>query len=275
MALELNLTKNTNTAIEGTFGKYYPRVEYKDTIDIKKLAKHMSEHTTSFSKGEILGMLTDMVSCIKELVLLGNVVKIDDLGLFKASVDGNGLTLKEGVKVSAGQGKQRTDEELAENVAVQQFAVNSVKLIMQATGETTMGSMSQDATLKFTSKAKQLIATIAGGGSVSEDGGDNGGGDGSPAAPQISGTSPFESSTEVTISSSTSGAQIYYTVDGSQPTQESSLYSSPLTISATTTVKAIAVKDNVESDVVSETFTKSAGSEPPAGGDDNVIPGEG
>ena len=29
MALELNLTKNTNDSLQGTFGKYYPRVEYK------------------------------------------------------------------------------------------------------------------------------------------------------------------------------------------------------------------------------------------------------
>ena len=38
MALELNLTKNTNTAIEGTFGKYYPRVEYKGTMNTLELA---------------------------------------------------------------------------------------------------------------------------------------------------------------------------------------------------------------------------------------------
>ena len=53
MALELNLTKNTNDSLQGTFGKYYPRVEYKGTIGTLELAKHMSAHTTSFSKGEI------------------------------------------------------------------------------------------------------------------------------------------------------------------------------------------------------------------------------
>ena len=35
MALELNLTKNTNEQLEGTLGKYYARVEYKGTIGIK------------------------------------------------------------------------------------------------------------------------------------------------------------------------------------------------------------------------------------------------
>jgi cobalamin biosynthesis protein CobT len=51
------------------------------------------------------------VDCIKELALLGYVVKIDDLGLFKGSVDANGLTLDKGAKITAGRGAQRSDEE--------------------------------------------------------------------------------------------------------------------------------------------------------------------
>ena len=48
-ALELNLTLNTNDSIEGVKGKYYPRVEYKGTMSTLQLAKHMAEHTTSFT----------------------------------------------------------------------------------------------------------------------------------------------------------------------------------------------------------------------------------
>ena len=168
MALELNLSKNTNETIQGTFGKYYPRVEYKGTMNTLELAKHMAGHTTSFSKGEINGMLTDLVSCIKELCLLGYVVKIDDLGLFKCSVEGNGLTLVSGAKVSAGVGQQRKDEELQANPALQQFAVSNVKLIMQATGETTMDQMTRESSTSFTSKTKQLIKSLTG--SDAEDG---------------------------------------------------------------------------------------------------------
>ncbi len=169
MALELNLTKNTNDAIQGVKGKYFARVEYKGTISTSQLAKHMSEHTTSFSKGEILGMLTDMVSCIKELALLGYVIKIDDLGLFKCSVESNGLTLKKDAKVSAGVGIQRKDEELAENIALQQFAIGNVKLIMQATGETTMDEMTRAASTTFTSKTKALVKSLTG--NEADDGG--------------------------------------------------------------------------------------------------------
>ena len=162
MALELNLTKNTNDAIQGTLGKYYARVEYKGTMGLRDLASHMHHHNTAFSKGIITGVLNDMVDCIKELALLGYVVKIDDLGLFKVSVDANGLTLEQGAKVSAGRGAQRTEEELRENIAAQQFAVGAVKFIMQATGETTIEKMNRDASLAFTSKTKALVKSLTG-----------------------------------------------------------------------------------------------------------------
>jgi hypothetical protein len=162
MALELNLTKNTNDAIQGTLGKYYARVEYKGTMGLRDLATHMHHHNTAFSKGIITGVLNDMVDCIKELALLGYVVKIDDLGLFKATVESNGLTLEQGAKITAGRGTQRTDEELAANIAVQQFAVGAVKLIMQASGETTIENMNRDASLAFTSKTKALVKSLTG-----------------------------------------------------------------------------------------------------------------
>ena len=174
MALELNLTKNTNDAIQGTLGKYYARVEYKGTIGLRDLANHMHHHNTAFSKGIIIGVLGDMVDCIKELALLGYVVKIDDLGLFKASVDANGLTLEQGAKITAGRGAQRSEEELTANIALQQFAVGAVKLIMQATGETTIENMNRDASLAFTSKTKAMIKSLTGSESTDENDGSNG-----------------------------------------------------------------------------------------------------
>ena len=82
------------------------------------------------------------------------------------------------------------------------------------------------------------------------------------AAPTISGTTPFAETTSVTMSGP-AGASIYYTVDGSTPTTSSTQYSAAFTLSDTTTVKAIAMKDGVSSSVASRTFTKGA-----AGGGD-------
>ena len=189
--LELNITKNTNENLVGNGftvnGKYYARAEVKKTYDMKDLAKHMHQHNAAFSAGLIVGVLTDMVTCIKELALEGNVVKIADLGLFKASVEANALNLSPGARISAGKGAQRLDSELTADITKQQFAVKAVKLIMQATGETTKDDMTDEAELTFTKAAKETIKSLTGNesgtssnpsqGGENQGGGGTGGGD--------------------------------------------------------------------------------------------------
>ena len=79
------------------------------------------------------------------------------------------------------------------------------------------------------------------------------------AAPVISGSTPFAESTTASIICSTAGATIHYTVDGSTPTAASPAYTEALTLTATTTVKAVAVKDGESSTVTTKTFMKSNG----------------
>lgn len=98
------------------------------------------------------------------------------------------------------------------------------------------------------------------GGNGSSTGSDTGGGSQTVtvAQPQFSGETQFTESTQVSMSAE-SGAEIRYTTDGSTPTASSSLYSAPITLTDTTTVKAIAIKDGVSSAVTSRVYTKSAG----------------
>ena len=66
----------------------------------------------------------------------------------------------------------------------------------------------------------------------------------------------YDAVQNVTIDCSTVGATIHYTTDGSAPTASSATYSSAIEVSATTTIKAIAVKDGMsDSDVASATYT--------------------
>ncbi|MBP5562230.1 MAG: chitobiase/beta-hexosaminidase C-terminal domain-containing protein [Muribaculaceae bacterium] len=74
------------------------------------------------------------------------------------------------------------------------------------------------------------------------------------ATPVISGVTPFAGSTEVTITVATEGAAIYYTLDGSDPTAGSTPYEAPFTLTETTTVKAIAILDTVQSGVATMNF---------------------
>ena len=100
------------------------------------------------------------------------------------------------------------------------------------------------------------------GGSGSITPGGNGGSSSSEtqtlAAPVISGETPFAESTTVSMSGP-DGAEIRYTTDGSTPTAESTLYSEAITLSDTTTVKAIAIKDGNSSQVSTKEFSKSDG----------------
>ncbi len=76
------------------------------------------------------------------------------------------------------------------------------------------------------------------------------------ATPSISGDTPFDTNTSVTITCSTDGASIYYTTDGETPTASSTLYTGAFSLDSTTTVKAIAVKAGCNnSSVASKKFT--------------------
>ena len=70
-----------------SFGKWFARaVTIGKTINVEELAKHMSEHNTPYSKGAIKGVLTDMIGCIRELMLEGRAVKLDGLAIFSAGI---------------------------------------------------------------------------------------------------------------------------------------------------------------------------------------------
>ena len=75
-----------------------------------------------------------------------------------------------------------------------------------------------------------------------------------PTATPVGGN--YTSAQAVTLTTTTEGAAIHYTLDGTDPTASSPLYSSAITISETTTLKAIAVKSGMtNSEILTETYT--------------------
>ena len=75
------------------------------------------------------------------------------------------------------------------------------------------------------------------------------------ATPTIEGTTPFFGTTTVTLGCTTTDAKVYYTLDGTEPTKESTEYTAPFTLDATTTVKAIAYNGDASSTVATKEFT--------------------
>ena len=66
----------------------------------------------------------------------------------------------------------------------------------------------------------------------------------------------FVNSVDAKITCATEGATIYYTTDGTDPTDDSSVYSAPFNVTETTTIKAVAYKDGEHSSVATATYTK-------------------
>ena len=154
--IELYISQNKNTASEA-YGKYYPRVSYKQTMGIHEMAVHMAEHNTPFSEGTIEGILRDFVKCVREQTLNGNTVKVDNLAIFKVSVIGNGCkelydpATDKTITASIGT-LARTDKTGP--------AVHSLKLLAQATGEYTREELNKDGKLGWTDKAAAEIAAV-------------------------------------------------------------------------------------------------------------------
>ena len=216
--VELYLSQNKNTQSEA-YGKYYPRVSYKQTMNIHDMAVHMAEHNTPFSEGTIEGILRDFVKCVREQTLNGNTVKVDNLAIFKVSVIGNGC-------------KQLYDADLDKTITASIGtvgkndktgpAVHSLKLLAQATGEYTREELNKDGKLGWTDKAAAEIqaaknAATGGGNSGgsqgsqgsqsqgSEQGGSQSGGDNSGSQSGQQGEQNQSSGFALTISTSGTG----------------------------------------------------------------------
>lgn len=79
---------------------------------------------------------------------------------------------------------------------------------------------------------------------------------GAPKAPTFSVASgTYTTAQTVALACETEGAEIRYTLDGSEPTVTSTLYTAPIAVAQTTTIKAIAVKAGAPSALVSATYT--------------------
>lgn len=79
----LKYTITKSDANNGTKDKWYGRIVYDETIDMDGLAEHMRQHNIPYTKGQLKGVMADLVRCIYELTTAGKKVKLPDLGIFR------------------------------------------------------------------------------------------------------------------------------------------------------------------------------------------------
>ena len=246
------------------YGKWYARLKSIETMNMTKLAKHISEHGSVFTEDVVEGVMKKFKSCLLEMLLESKKVKVAGLGTFYLTCECQ---------------KGGADKEEDFNVN-QHLKALHIRFLPDQTQEDNLSSR------EFIKKAEfvNIKSLLSGktdeegeddeenGGSSENGGSQNQGGSGtgsltptdggsqssSLTSPTISGNTQFTDSTQVSMSGP-DGAEIHYTTDGSVPTAESAVYSEAFSLSATTTVKAIAIKDGQSSEVVSKTFIKSSG----------------
>ena len=262
-----------NPMDEAAAPKAYAKAQMRESLTFDDFVSHIAEHNGVFSRGTVKGVISDACICIVEQLLNGNKVQLGELGNFWISLSSNGTETME--KFTAAQIKAvniifTPGDDFENLVGRARFNLVSSRVAQAATlktekaGGTTVDLEAARLAARPNSSGSNNSSNTNGtnSGNSSSSGSNNGNTTETLQSPSISGQTPFEESTTVTITGPT-GAEIRYTTDGSTPTASSSLYSSALTLTSTTTVKALAVKNGVSSSVASKTFTKGT-----AGGGD-------
>ena len=274
--LGINLKKNANPNSVG-YGKFYPEVSRQKTLTTRGFAEHMISHGSKYGLEDIVAILRMFSTCLPELLAMGIGVKFDGLGCFLPYAQSKkGITKAEMAGITPAEIVKAIhirflpDSTKLDNLAGPAFAdrcsmeiqnVVVVERIKDAETDKVKEVLRTEIPINTFLSENYTGTAGTGSGSNSGNGGSNSGNSGSQAAtvaaPTISGDTSFADTATVTITAE-QGAEIRYTTDGTVPTASSSLYSDQLTLTNTTTVKAIAIKDGVSSEVASKVFTKSS-----------------
>ena len=287
-------TQNKNQYNPKSYGKYYATAVYDNHfIGTEELADFI-QRQASVKKSDIKAVLQELGEAMKHFFELGQKIKLDGIGIMKVGFSSIGVAKKEDctastistrrvlfqpetVRVVVGQEKKADGTiklkyvnaiTLLKDVVFEETHDNSMNVEPEENGTTDSGN---NGSTDSGNNGSQNSGSQSGSGS--QNSGSEQSGSGSQqeqqntlAKPTIYGANPFTESTEVTMSGP-EDAEIRYTTDGSTPTAQSTLYEGGFTLSDTTTVKAIAIKNGESSEVSTRLFSKGTGGNTGGNGD--------
>ena len=261
------------------FGKYYATAVYDSHfIGTEELADFI-QRQASVKKSDIKAVLQELGEAMKHFFELGQKIKLDGIGIMKVGFSSIGVNKVEDCTSATITTRRVLFQPETERVVVgqekksdgtvKQKYVNAITLlkdvVFEETHDNSMNVESEESPAGGSGNSEN--SGSGSGPAESAENAENGsgsqGGSGSSntnsvAAPVISGVNPFEETSQVSISGP-DGATIYYSENGDDPDTNDTLYTQPFTIDETTTIKAIAIKDGVTSQVTTKVFTKGTG----------------
>ena len=87
MAKILYEVKQNKADKSKAFGKWFGYVKSLETMNTRRLAKHISEHGSVYTQDVVFGVLEKFRSCLIEMLLDSKKVKIDGLGTFYCTIE--------------------------------------------------------------------------------------------------------------------------------------------------------------------------------------------
>ena len=87
MAKILYEVKQNKADSSKAFGKWFGYVKSLETLNTRRLAKHISEHGSVYTQDVVFGVLEKFRSCLIEMLLDSKKVKIDGLGTFYCTIE--------------------------------------------------------------------------------------------------------------------------------------------------------------------------------------------
>ena len=93
--IQYSVAMMKNPMSENDPKKAYANLQQTGVVDIDELADHINDHNSVFSKGTIIGILTELGVCMRELILQGYKVILGTLGTFAPGITCEGALSKE------------------------------------------------------------------------------------------------------------------------------------------------------------------------------------
>ena len=252
-------TQNKNNQ-SAAYGKYYAQAVYDSKfIETEELASFIQTQA-SVKKSDIIAVLQELGEAMKHFFELGQKIHLNGIGIFKVGFSAIGVLKKEDCSAATITTRRVLFQPETERVVVGQEkkpdgSIKQKYVIAKTLVKDVVFEETHDNSMNVEPEEDSSTGSETGGNGSQQGSGSSSSSE-SVTAPEISGTSPFTDTTQVTIQGP-QGAEVRYTTDGSDPSAESTLYSEAITLNATTTIKAIAILDGETSAVASKTFTKS------------------